>query len=410
MLLAQSHQIREADRRMIDEHNFPGVLLMENAGRLATEFLRETFPTQRDWLILAGPGNNGGDGLVMARYLHLAGHTVQVILTREGDRYSGDAAINYRILAELPVPLILFGEEPLETILQDFEHEPILIDALLGTGIQAELRGPASELIRSFSKRSLQTIAIDLPSGLSADTGELINKPLKADYTLTFQAPKVCHAVYPARTYCGESVVLDIGIWPQVMDNLEIKRHWVGAEWLATQKVPRAAEGHKGSHGHVLILAGSEQYGGAAILAAEAALYSGAGLCTVMTPASLRSTLLSRLPEAIVSGQPGPVLGTAAVDPFETLLQGKAAVLIGPGMGQSPETASLLETILPWIQVPLVLDADALNLLAQHPAWWNMLPDETILTPHPGEMKRLMDLEQVPHRRLEIAERLSQDR
>lgn len=413
MHLSNAAQVREADRIQIEERHVPGILLMEQAGRLAAEAILIRFPDQLEYLILAGPGNNGGDGLVIARYLFLAGKEVQVLLSHTGERYVGDAKINYKILAELPVPLLLYGEEVLDDIFRSFGRPPILIDALLGTGIQSKLRAPISDLIRELKTFDLQTIAIDLPSGLNASTGEAVNAPLTAQLTLSFQLPKVCHSITPASLYCGELVVLDIGIWSDTIDQLGIQRHLMTETWFQQVRRIRPLDAHKGTMGHLLVIGGSQDMAGAIALTGLASLKTGVGLSTVLAPSSCRSVVLNTAPELMCIASENrnkKRLGSDSLSLFEEVLGHKQAVILGPGLGLHEETAAFVETILPRIQVPLVLDADALNLLSQHPEWWNMLPDSTILTPHPGEMKRLTGLENVNMRRLEIAERLAQDR
>ena len=230
MLLANTKQIREADRIQIDECHTPGIILMENAGRLATEKLLEYYPDQQQFLVLAGPGNNGGDGLVMARFLHLAGKQVVVLLSHAGAKYKGDAKINYDILQHLAVPIKTFNLENPSAGWEGFS-QPLLIDALLGTGIKDKVRGPIAEIIQHFSQQQLPIVAVDLPSGLNADTGEQMNQVLQADLTLTFQLPKICHYVTPASNTCGEILTLDIGIWPQVVEKLGIQRSLIKEEF-----------------------------------------------------------------------------------------------------------------------------------------------------------------------------------
>ncbi len=413
MLLANSQQIRRADQIQIEERGFPGILLMENAGRLCAERLLALYPERPSFLILAGPGNNGGDGLVIARYLHLAGKEAQVLLSHPPERYQGDAAVNYRIISELPVPLLLWAEEAPEEVVASFMAPPVLIDALLGTSIHAALRAPARDIVQAFRVFALDTVAIDLPSGLSADTGEAINEPLPAQHTLTFQLPKVCHYVTPASLFCGAVAVLDIGLWPEVIGQLGVQRQLLDRSYWARHHRRRAIDTHKGQHGHLLVAGGSRHMAGSIALTAKAALRSGTGLVTVVTPGSCRHTVLNHVPEAMcwVTGDEDMfTLGVAAIEVFDQALQGKRAVCLGPGLSKEIGTQEFVQAILPMIQVPLVLDADALNLLAELPELWAMIPENTILTPHPGEMRRLMGLDTINHRRLESAERLAQDR
>ncbi|MDX2286743.1 MAG: NAD(P)H-hydrate dehydratase [Bacteroidia bacterium] len=410
MLLATAAQIREADRLQIETRHTPGILLMESAGRLAAGRIRELYPERCAALVLAGPGNNGGDGLAIARHLHLAGWEVQVLLAREPERFAGDALINYRMLCELPVPVSRFGEERLDEVLESFALPPLLVDALLGTGIRDRLQGPVAELIAACAPLGLPVVAIDLPSGLDADTGRQLNEVLAASHTLTFQLPKVCHAVTPASLACGEVHVLDIGIWPEVLEQLGIRREWLGAEHAARwHRAPRA-DSHKGTQGHVLLAGGSAAYAGAIALAGYAALRAGAGLATVLAPEACRWAVGSRAAELMHLAAPGQELGPAAAPLLLEALAGKQALVLGPGLGMSEAAAAFLEEVLPEVRVPLLLDADALNLLARHPHGWLRLPEQTILTPHPGEMARLTGWADVSQRRLEAAEMLAQER
>lgn len=413
MLLANSQQIRTADKIQIEERGFPGILLMENAGRMCAEFLFENYPGQKSFLVLAGPGNNGGDGLVIARHLFLAGKEVQVLLSHPPTRFTGDAAVNYRIISELPIPLLFWDEEDPDDIVSSFAESPIVIDALLGTGIHDSLRGPIADIVAFFRNHPAPRIAIDLPSGLSADTGEAINQPIPAHHTLTFQLPKICHYVTPASNYCGEISTFDIGLWPEVIESLGIRRRVLDNTESQLVLKNQRADSHKGTFGHVLAAGGSRHMAGSIAMTAFSALKSGAGLVTVVTPGSCRQTILNHVPEAMCLGAGDEdmfTLGVAAIEIFDQALKGKQAVCIGPGLSNETDTYEFLSAVLPMVQVPLVLDADALNLLAESPEMWAMIPEKTIITPHPGEMKRLMGLDTVNNRRMESAERLAQDR
>lgn len=404
MQLANSRQIREADRIMIEDHAYPGILLMENAARKATDCLLRLYPDQDYFLILAGPGNNGGDGLAMARMLHLEGKQVMVLCSHPVAKYTGDAAINYQILSHLPVSIEAFSEEKANDFLR---HQAVIIDALLGTGIQSALRSPVLEIIQFCKEKKLEVVAVDLPSGLSADTGELINEPVRVRHTLTFQLPKICHAVSPASEACGQLHVLDIGIWPQLMESLEIRRWLLDGDLIRDHHRSRALASHKGSFGHVLVVGGSRYMAGAIAMAALAAVHSGAGLCTVFTVADCREIVLQTVPEAMCIDVPGDYLNEHALEAFRQALAGKNAVVLGPGLGTSPGCQAFLRQALKEIQVPLVLDADALNLLAAQPALVKELLPQTILTPHPGEMARLQAEPDPKRLRLEAAELLA---
>lgn len=403
--IANSRQIREADRIMIEDHGYPGILLMENAARKATDRLLSLYPDRQSFLILAGPGNNGGDGLAMARMLHVEGKKVLVLCAHPMGKYTGDALVNYEVLTHLPVRIEAFSQEQADSFLST---NPIIIDALLGTGIQASLRSPIREIIAFFREKNAAVVAIDLPSGLSADTGELINTPLIAQHTLTFQLPKICHAVSPASDVCGEVHTLDIGIWPGVIDSLGIRRKWLDDAFIQQNYTARALSSHKGSFGHLLVVGGSRFMSGSIAMAALAAVHAGVGLCTVFTVSACRETVLQTCPEAMCIDVMGDALNENSLEAFKQALTGKNAVIIGPGLGTSSGTLAFLREALKEIDVPLLLDADALNLIATYPELQHSLPSGTVLTPHPGEMLRMQTDPDPKSNRLEAVEALAQ--
>lgn len=397
MLLAKGEQIRRADQIMIEELGFPGVLLMEEAGRKSAEFILHQFPEQDQYLILTGPGNNGGDGLVIARYLHRAGKTVKILLSHPSDRFQGDAKINYQALQGSGIPL--------EQWTKDFSPEPgwAIVDALLGTGISDSLRGNILEIIELFHKFEGPVIAIDMPSGLVADHGEILSEPLNAVLTLTFQTAKLCHAIYPAAGYCGEVVVADIGIWPAVVAQLGIQRTWLQGEVVRNIIRNRPLEGHKGTFGHTLLIGGSSQYPGAIALSGHAALHIGAGLSTVVAPEKSRAAVFGLGPEVIFRALAGDTIGVEHLHAVLEWAEGKALGL-GPGWSTQAAVKQFFLQFLERIDRPIVLDADALNLLAEEQCW-ELVPKGSVLTPHPGELRRL--LQGAMGHRLEQAEALA---
>lgn len=414
MYVATSSQIREADRIQIEAYQYPGILLMDTAGRKAACHLLQAFPDRSEYLILAGPGNNGGDGWVIARYLQLWGQRVRVIVSHPPDSLKGDAQTAFQMAEKLGINWSIFdpgAEAP--------AGGSLLIDALLGTGISGPLRPPVQEIIEwarghQAVAGALPVVAVDLPSGLDADTGATHHAVLPAALTLTFQLPKVCHVVSPAAQVCGKVEVLDIGLYPAVTGALGIHRMALRDGWVREQYRRRASDTHKGTFGHVMVVGGSRDMAGAPALSAFASLQSGAGLSTLFVPDQARMAAYGVAPELMVVGTapdlPGEHLTEAHVDQVLPLLSGKAVVLVGPGMGQAAETGAFLARLLPQIQVPLILDADALNLLSGMPELWGRLPRPLIITPHPGEMRRLTGSEAVLSRRLEEAERFARDK
>lgn len=411
-LLSNSQQIRKADQQMIDVHAFPGVLLMETAGRKCAEWILSHRPAAHLYYVLVGPGNNGGDGLVIARYLQAAGKPVELLFATDPAAFSGDAAIQWGALKGSG---IVQHHWPcaLPPLLATQAEDCLLIDALLGTGAQAPLRGPIAEIVAECARLHVPTVAIDLPSGLSADTGASDGNLLQAQATLTFQCPKICHYVYPAAKCCGEIVVLDIGIWPEVMRNLGIRRYVLEADLGRVLYRQRAGDGHKGTFGHVLCVGGSKPYAGAIALTGMAALQGGAGLSTVFTTETGRCAVYPGRAELMVvaAGHPDAEwLDATALPALQAAMAGKTALVVGPGLGNAAPTCNFLQGLLQAWGRPLVIDADGLNILSSEPELWRWVPQGSILTPHPGEMARLLPGAPVQAQRLEVAERLARDK
>lgn len=394
MLLANSQQIREADRIQIEEHHYPGIILMEEAGRKSAKFLLEAYPdSHQTFLLLAGPGNNGGDVLVIARHLYLQARKFTLLLSHSPEKYKGDAGINFRILNEMPFSYEIWeSKEQLDPLISNL-GKPVIVDGLLGTGITDKLRGSIAEIIAHLREKELECVAIDLPSGLDASTGMLLNTPIKAQYSLSFQLPKVCHYVYPAADYCGKVEVFDIGLWPSVIHKLGISRRILQLDWLKGIYKKRKKNSHKGTFGHVLLIGGSEPYAGAIALAGFAALKAGAGLVTVFAPEACRNVCNLLAPEIMFrASSDRKHLVEKDTDTLKALIPAMDAMVIGPGMGQAKETHDFFKLLIPLLNCPFVLDADGLNLLTQHPILFKFFSSETILTPHPGEMKRLLEM------------------
>jgi ADP-dependent NAD(P)H-hydrate dehydratase / NAD(P)H-hydrate epimerase len=412
MMIANTSQIRKADAMMISEYAFPSLLLMETAGRKAAEWLLQHRPETYIYYVLIGPGNNGGDGLVIARYLHAAGKTVQMLLSADPAQFKGDALLQWHALQGAGVYHRIWPCS-LEGTLQGRPQDYLLIDTLLGTGVQAELRGSVAEIIAEFARFKIPTIAIDMPSGLNADTGECRNEVLPAQATLTFQCPKVCHVVHPAAASCGEIVTLDIGIWPSVMLKLGIQRFLLDADMCRHLYQQRPADGHKGTFGHALSVGGSKAFAGAIALTGMAALQAGAGLSTVFTTETARCAVYAGHAELMVATADLPDAAWLEADALPALLaklSSKNALALGPGLGNEAPTCDFVKGLLQAWGRPLVIDADGLNVLSSEPELWRYVPQYSILTPHPGEMARLMPWHDVKLQRIETAEHLAAEK
>ena len=357
-------------------------------------------------LVLVGPGNNGGDGLVAARHLARRGALATLYVVSE--RREDDTKLHLA-LDEETFPVNAATDEGYRDLDRVLNSADAVLDAVLGTGRSRPLRGTIREVMLRLSKRKGILIAVDVPTGVDAETGQADPAAPKADLTLALGFPKVGHFLFPAAERVGDLKVLDIGI-PQTAAQ-DVALEMLTPSWVRDKLPQRHLDGHKGTFGHTLIIGGSANYPGAVCLATEAALRSGAGLVTLAAPQSIQAILATRLTEAIHLPLPDGGLqkmSPQAVPTLKKALSQYTSLAIGCGMGRSNEAIEFLEMALlshPRPTQPLVVDADGLNNLSQVDEWWTRLKAPTILTPHPGEMSRLTGLTttEVQARRIETA-------
>lgn len=401
-----------AAERAADAAGHSYAAMMEQAGRATAEALTARLPIAgKRVLVLVGPGNNGGDGLVAARYLAAAGADLFVYLAKPRDPA---VDLNLAQVQQMGLPVATAADDTRYRVLRArLRISDVLVDALLGTGVSrpiggelaallrqtaaglaernAALRGPAPTLTSLLptprpAPPRVRVLAVDCPSGLNCDTGELDPLALPADWTVTFAGPKRGHFAFPGAAACGELIVADIGIAPAPGDEPRVE---VATPALAAALLPdRPADGHKGTFGTALIVAGTADYWGAPALAGRGAYRAGCGLTALAVPNALRTALAPQLPEATFPHLPDALHWSAAgAQALRPWLARCRALLVGPGLGAAD--AFLDELLATPDLPPLVLDADALNYLARRDRWWERLPPQTILTPHPGEMARL---------------------
>ena len=407
-------QMRELDRATIEDLGLPGAVLMENAGRAVADEVARLAPPRGEVAILCGSGNNGGDGYVCARWLRDRGHSATVYLAGGRPRAGSDAALHLSVLersggkaVELDTPASLARETAA------LQRADVLVDALLGTGLKSEVRGHLAEVIGALNQARAggrRVIAVDLPSGVDSDTGRILGAAVVADRTVTFGFPKPGVVGFPGAALAGEVTIADIGIPRRLADKPEIslflvERRDVAGHWR------RELGGHKGTYGHVLCLAGSPGKVGAGLLCARAALRAGAGLVTLAVPPEARAAAEGRVPEVMVAALDPERPAAAALADFEALAAGKSALAVGPGMPTTPAAGALLRALLGRLEIPAVLDADALNLLAPDRAFLRGLRRPLVLTPHPGEAGRLLGVStgEVQADRVAAARRLAAD-
>lgn len=398
MFIVTASQMKEMDRRTIQEFGIPGRVLMENAGRGATRsFLEQIYSRGPGRVaVLAGRGNNGGDGFVIARYLAQKGIDVKVFLLANPAGVQGDAAANLQLLPSSGVPVIdIPDEQGFADRLGEFRHQTYWIDALLGTGLNADVRGYYRSVIEFINSCKRPVLAVDIPSGLNADTGQPCGACIQAAATATFGFAKIGHILYPGAQYCGHVDVIDIGIPPAMVDTTGVRQQLITADSIKDILGCRSADTHKGRTGHVLVIAGSIGKTGAAAMCATSVLRAGAGLVTLGVPESLNPILASSLVETMTVPLPDRDTGLLLEAAFDTIVsaaENKQALALGPGLGTASHTRNLVSRIIREIDLPMVIDADGLNNLAGNMGWLKGRKNPVVLTPHPGEMARLTGL------------------
>lgn len=391
--------MRELDRRATDELGIPGVVLMENAGRGAADRICARYGAALPGpvLVLAGKGNNGGDGFVIARHLRNRGWQVTILVLAQEAAVQGDAAVNLAILKKSGAFLRFAADRAtLNLELATLPPLRLVVDALFGTGLSSAVTGYQAAAIHWLNGCGAPVVAVDIPSGVDANSGRLLGPAVRADLTVTFAFPKIGHVLHPGAGLIGELAVVDIGI-PTAFSDACVNDAMVFVDGAAAAELlpPRPVAGHKGTFGHLLVIAGSTGKVGAAALAGAGGLRSGAGLVTVACPAAAHPALASQLTEAMSEplAEADGGLASSALARIEAILEGKAAVALGPGLGLAEPTSNLVRRLVASLTLPLVLDADGLGALADDLSpLTKRRAGNTVLTPHPGEMARLCGL------------------
>ncbi|MEG6520460.1 NAD(P)H-hydrate dehydratase [Desulfotomaculum sp. 1211_IL3151] len=411
MRVVTAAEMREIDRQAIQEYGIPGIVLMENAGLQVIRIIQRIFPQVADkvFTILVGKGNNGGDGLVIARHLYNLGAQVKVLLMADPEEFQGDAKVNLTVWQRMGQPVYQVNQvNGINIVKVALLNTDLVIDALYGTGFRGTVNEKVARVINLVNTSPVAVLAVDIPSGLEADTGKAQGPCMKAEHTVTFGLPKLGLVLEPGASIAGTLHVVDISLPKDLIENKNISRQLLTRQLISQWFKPRKQDSHKGSYGHVFIVAGSRNMSGAARMTARGALRSGAGLVTLGVPKSIQPLVAATLDEAMTSGLPETEAGTLAVTAVEPVLEACAAanvLALGPGLSTHPETVEFVRNLLTRLTIPVVLDADALNALAGDTAVLEGLQVPVIMTPHPGEMARLVGLTspEVQERRLELA-------
>ncbi|MFA5354502.1 MAG: NAD(P)H-hydrate dehydratase [Thermodesulfovibrionales bacterium] len=388
MKVVTAAEMREIDRATIEAFGIPGLVLMERAGLSVAAQVRELAPG-KGIICLCGTGNNGGDGLVAARILHNEGFPVRAMILSEGRALSPDCGTQYRIACAMGVP-VEFREQISDP---EILSAGLIVDAVFGTGLTRPVSAGLSRIFEQVNSSPAPVISVDIPSGISSDTGKVMGAAIEAQKTVTFGLPKRGHLLWPGAEYRGRLFVKDIGFPRSLLtsESLSLAMAEPGTLSVAIRK--RQKHSHKGDYGHILIVAGSPGKTGAALMAARACLRAGAGLVTLGVPQSLIETFQNRVLEEMIIPRPDDDKGMISREALEDILgfcNSRADILaIGPGLGVSEDTGELLKGLITESWIPLVIDADGLNAI-ENPALLSGARAPVILTPHPGEMARLM--------------------
>lgn len=393
---------RAADAYTIENEPISSVDLMERAATQIYFWLMRNLKSKEVSIkIFCGMGNNGGDGLVLARLLATNDIFAQVYIVHVSDNFSHDCEVNYERLKEIPeVPMYgIFSKEDFPKI----DDNDIIIDALFGSGLSRPLEGLAAEMVNHINDNQAIRIAIDIASGLYGDSIGIPTNPIvRADYTVSMQFPKMAFLYPENEPFVGKWEVLDIKIHPNYIENVETANFYTTLDVIKPLLHKRGKHSHKGTYGHALLISGSTGKTGAALLASEACLRSGVGLLTTHLPKSAMLPLQIYLPEAMISPDKSDNCFSQVPD-----LQPYNAVGVGPGLGKSKETANALKRLIQEAKVPMVLDADALNIISENKTWLSFLPERTIITPHPKEFERLFGKTDNSQQRFELQREMS---
>jgi hydroxyethylthiazole kinase-like uncharacterized protein yjeF len=398
MFAAGQKEMQQMDECTINTIGLPGIVLMENAGaRVAEEIIQNALTPNSKVVVLAGSGNNGGDGFVIARRLFDAGIDTLLCLLANPQKIKGDAKVHYDVYINRGLPLFKLHENTIQGLKTKIDQADIIIDAILGTGVNGPVREPFYEVISLVNNRRREqwVVAVDIPSGVSSDTGNVAGTAIKADRTITFVFPKKGFFLQDGPQYIGAWKAVDISVPPEIALRLGLKMPKLITETLAQASIPiRPKHGHKGTFGHALIIGGSRNFVGAPIFSAKAALSSGAGLVSLALPETIYPMAAAQNPESLFLPLPeedGHFSAKALDELTVQRLEQFDCIAIGPGMGRFPQGENWIKALIEKLQgQSLVIDADALYLQRNHLDGLRQYKGNVMMTPHPGEMANLL--------------------
>ncbi len=388
MKITNVDQMRALDQRAIEHYRIPDNILMENAGGAVYTVIQGEFGVVgKRFAVFCGSGNNGGDGFVVARKLHSNGGLVKVFFLGEREKLKGAARFNLDIMDALPVEMEVLKN--LDQALESISGCDAIVDALLGTGLMRNVGGKYRDVLLHINLSGKTVFSVDIPSGISGDTGQVMGCAVKADYTVTFGLPKLGNLLYPGFDYCGKLFVTHISFPPALYNDPEIK-----VETNDPVQIPeRDPDSHKGDYGKTLFIAGSSNYLGAPYFSALSFLKAGGGLSYLASPRSITNFLATKGSEIVFVPQEETDTGSISLKAAESILdfsQGADLVVMGPGLSLNSETKELARELAKSIQKPLIIDGDGITAISEDTEILKKRTGPTLLTPHPGEMSRII--------------------
>lgn len=396
MFLLTNDEMKVVEQCAIKSYEIPGILLMEHAGYSVVETVVANFDKKADILIVCGRGNNGGDGFVACRKLLLEGYSVKIIIIGNSSTIKGDALINLTILNHMCEDILCVKtlEEVNDTSML-FLDADVIVDAIFGTGLNSSIRDLEEGVIEMINEAKAKVVSVDIPSGINGSTSKVMGCAVRADITVAFDSPKCGNMLYPGVEYNGNLKVVKIGIPEACYDQIESKQRLITKELAKTMLPSRKKNSHKGTFGKASIIAGSFGMEGAAILSCSAAMRTGLGLLKLFVPKSINNIVKIAVPEIVTVPLDEVNEGVFSVDSVNTILEGielSTSVAIGSGCGMYDGVGETVRSLIAETDIPLIIDADGLNLLAKDMKWLDQCSKDIVLTPHIGEMARLTDL------------------
>lgn len=381
MLILTPKEMGELDKKVIDS-GFESLLLMETAGRKTAEIIKEKYNKDNNILILAGSGNNGGDGLVIARILDICDYNVKIIIVGNYNKLKEDPLTNYKICKLRDIELDFFDKQSDFSLIKDsISKSDLIIDSMLGTGLTGDLRDPYLQIVKLINKSNNEVLAVDIPTGIDGFNGRVMKEAVEADITVTMAFSKIGHLLYPGRAYTGQLNIVDLGFPEKLIDHKKYRHHSLTLKEANKLLPKRERTGHKGCFGKVLVIGGSFGLEGAVALTGNSALKTGSGLAKLLAPEAVNATIKSFCQEAISE--------RLTIKNIKENIENYDIIALGPGLGRGKFQKEVVSFLLNNANKPLIIDADGLNNLKLEEL--KRAEREILLTPHPGEFARLVD-------------------